>query len=1344
MIAYLPFDEIELWHIAGWTMVHFLWLGAIVAAAGFLSRVLLRRAAPNLRYAAALGCLLILAALPPAIAAWLVTDSPPVQREAGGQFVNDVAHHEPIVAAAPETIELHTENAPQAPPVIADELADVEAAQSLRTEPSPNPSLQGWGISFTNLESFVPYLPWLWIIGTPATFALLAAGLVGTKRLRQASRAMDDSQITEILKRIAASLRVRVRVGIAVCDRIAAPVLIGILRPIILLPPAAITGWSPDEIEMVLLHELAHVRRWDNLVNLLQRCIESLLFFHPAVWLVSNWARREREACCDAVVVGRTQRPHAYAELLVALAAQMPRSVLFHPAASSAMAAGPLRKRIRRILQLDDDPMLISGKSFTLVLAGLIFAATLAVLYLPAVGQAEESTTEATESTETSNEKDSRQVDRLHREPETGERSDDREPGANSTSREDRSSPTTEDELKLLREHVKNLDHQFKRVDALHKAAARGGSEDARELAAYELTLAHGELALAEGNPKRALTNFSEARMHAEKALKAVEAQHQFGKLTQDRVLEAQRNLLDIQLKIARLQNKMYTSETETAVKRNTPTNSELPYRVDFAEGASRFLDGDKIKIVEVRGTARTFEPGNIYRIKGTYTLASHDRAQLSAFTTAKEAKDATGPVWKIQTTTVNRGKGTFELFLPMSVNGWPHVSFYPADGGEGFGGIYFGTGDSVLKKWWGSDQVIDKLDANSTPNEPARIVIAYEIPIELLDDVRQQVRERQIYGVWDERERFIMQASREGHERFSELLEATPKWRDPAAARQRAQQPVVKKNIEGTPALEWRSLGLTFAAETRPEFLTPRGPGGVEVVAVAPGSPAAWQKIKPGDVLVGIENFKTGSIAELQSVIKTLLEGFSSKNKKVQTSWAFLQQGQALNYKQHVLPLRPDDPDGERAESRSTPTTSVASSKPGDADVPPFVLPSPDDEADLPKKPPVIPGATPSSDTDRKRRTRRPTPISAASGGKESLRYDGKTFDEWRNQWQNELSNEKRAEAVKALAAFGRAGYGKEATEAILDVAGNYDFYSFTNDDAEMKLKETIIKELVQESDNRELSKYWLPELVSRLKRDPEKWKGWAFNLLHKVYTADPAGQTLLKSLAHEGPSEVRSAALGALIRASRSPDRKLVLDEETHKLLRDALQSDDRMMVQYALQYLTYPTTAGVEPATLLFQPELIPLLFHADEYVQRNARGCLQYLDKKDAPEVLDQLTNALEDSAEKPDRRLAAIRALGAMGEKAESAIPSLKDLVKPSADESTLIAMYVALDAITREKHKRNYTSFGIGEFTEDLSGDDKKAVREKMEYGSPKFNGSISQEMQAVLPQQLGGGGGFF
>jgi hypothetical protein len=132
---------------------------------------------------------------------------------------------------------------------------------------------------------------------------------------------------------------------------------------------------------------------------------------------------------------------------------------------------------------------------------------------------------------------------------------------------------------------------------------------------------------------------------------------------------------------------------------------SQFPHAVKFEQGATRFLPGDKIAILEVRGTAATFSPGNIYWIKGTYTLASRDRATLSAYTTAKDSANGTSTPLKAQSTVVTRGSGTFTLFLPMTCRGWAHVSFYPADGGEGFGGNYFGTGDSVLKRWWGAEE---------------------------------------------------------------------------------------------------------------------------------------------------------------------------------------------------------------------------------------------------------------------------------------------------------------------------------------------------------------------------------------------------------------------------------------------------------------------------------------------------------------------------------------------------------------------------------------------------------------------------------------------------------------
>jgi beta-lactamase regulating signal transducer with metallopeptidase domain len=75
-------------------------------------------------------------------------------------------------------------------------------------------------------------------------------------------------------------------------------------------------------------HELAHLRRWDNLINLIQRIVESLLFFHPAVWWVSAWARLEREYCCDLIVVQRTGRPRAYVATLAALAEALANVVL--------------------------------------------------------------------------------------------------------------------------------------------------------------------------------------------------------------------------------------------------------------------------------------------------------------------------------------------------------------------------------------------------------------------------------------------------------------------------------------------------------------------------------------------------------------------------------------------------------------------------------------------------------------------------------------------------------------------------------------------------------------------------------------------------------------------------------------------------------------------------------------------------------------------------------------------------------------------------------------------------------------------------------------------------------
>jgi hypothetical protein len=150
----------------------------------------------------------------------------------------------------------------------------------------------------------------------------------------------------------------------------------------------------------------------------------------------------------------------------------------------------------------------------------------------------------------------------------------------------------------------------------------------------------------------------------------------------------------------------VYRVEPSTAAAGSGNLDSaSAPHLVRFEQGTTKFLEGDKIAITEIRGSAETFEPGNIYWIKGTYRLASRDKATLAAYVTAQDVENARSPSLKIQHTIVDHGDGTFTLCLPMLYRGWPHVSFYPAEGGEGFGGNYFGTGDSVKGERAGSKE---------------------------------------------------------------------------------------------------------------------------------------------------------------------------------------------------------------------------------------------------------------------------------------------------------------------------------------------------------------------------------------------------------------------------------------------------------------------------------------------------------------------------------------------------------------------------------------------------------------------------------------------------------------
>jgi RND family efflux transporter MFP subunit len=142
-----------------------------------------------------------------------------------------------------------------------------------------------------------------------------------------------------------------------------------------------------QQIEMILLHEIAHVRRWDNFFNVLQRCIEAFLFFHPAVWVISSWVRAEREHCCDDFVVRRTGDSKSYAELLALLAAKTAKlaapSLSFKkapPLPSSQMARHAVLSRIQRLVKKEEQPMQVSGKLLAFVLTPVVLAIALVAI----------------------------------------------------------------------------------------------------------------------------------------------------------------------------------------------------------------------------------------------------------------------------------------------------------------------------------------------------------------------------------------------------------------------------------------------------------------------------------------------------------------------------------------------------------------------------------------------------------------------------------------------------------------------------------------------------------------------------------------------------------------------------------------------------------------------------------------------------------------------------------------------------------------------------------------------------------------------------------------------------
>jgi TonB family protein len=253
-------------------------------------------------------------------------------------------------------------------------LAPVATFLSLHAANSGGASLaQSAAATSLSAESvFAPGIDWLVVLWLGGVIALSLRAIGGWTLADSLARRHTLALPPEILQRchaLQSRLAVTTPVRFLLSGRITVPVVIGWLRPVILIPISALAGLSPQQLDALILHELAHIRRLDTVTNILLATAETILFYHPAVWWVSRQVRVERENCCDDAAVSACGDVGLYVEALTSLENRKTYGLAL------AASGGSLKSRVARLLDVPVQPSRFSLSGVTgLALLGLVAA----------------------------------------------------------------------------------------------------------------------------------------------------------------------------------------------------------------------------------------------------------------------------------------------------------------------------------------------------------------------------------------------------------------------------------------------------------------------------------------------------------------------------------------------------------------------------------------------------------------------------------------------------------------------------------------------------------------------------------------------------------------------------------------------------------------------------------------------------------------------------------------------------------------------------------------------------------------------------------------------------------
>ena len=323
--------------VGGWTLIHFAWQGTVLtlATAGMLR--LCRSQSANTRYT--IGCVALAAMLvAPVITACVLWS--PVSGSATGVTSFWTISEAQIASVAGDG-------------GVGDRIRSISAVAS-------------------RVDALLPLVVSGWLAGVIVLLIRMAGGLWRVRRLQASALALAPSRWQAAGERVAARLGLPRVVRIVDSALVETPTVIGWLKPVILLPIAALANLTPSQVEAILAHELIHIRRHDYILNVVQTLAETLLFYHPGVWWLSSQVRNEREHCCDDAAVATCGDPVDYVTALAELEAYRSRGTTLALAATG----GPLTARVRRLLLLPigTEPRPVSWivtVAVTLLLAGV-------------------------------------------------------------------------------------------------------------------------------------------------------------------------------------------------------------------------------------------------------------------------------------------------------------------------------------------------------------------------------------------------------------------------------------------------------------------------------------------------------------------------------------------------------------------------------------------------------------------------------------------------------------------------------------------------------------------------------------------------------------------------------------------------------------------------------------------------------------------------------------------------------------------------------------------------------------------------------------------------------------